>query len=148
MMQLLLKNKKTFCIVLLLVLLLAGIRFFEQNLFYDPFLQFFKEDFQNKTLPEYDGLKLFLNLSFRYLLNTVLSVAIIYFIFKDLQLVKLTGFLYLLFFVVLQLVFFGFLFLDNPDYTVLFYVRRFLIQPLFLVLFIPAFYYQQKQVSN
>jgi exosortase F-associated protein len=28
---------------------------------------------------------------------------------------------------------------------VVFYVRRFLIQPLFIILFIPAFYYQKRQ---
>jgi exosortase F-associated protein len=35
-------------------------------------------------------------------------------------------------------------FLDKENNFVLFYIRRFLIQPLFLLLFIPAFFYQKR----
>ncbi|WP_374707786.1 exosortase F system-associated protein [Flavobacterium sp. J372] len=33
---------------------------------------------------------------------------------------------------------------EKPNLLALFYIRRFLIQPLFLILFIPAFYYQRR----
>jgi exosortase F-associated protein len=131
----------------LLVLSLLGlilIRAFESQLFYDPFLSFFKLEYQNKSLPDFDGISLFFGLFLRYSLNTLLSLGIIYLLFKQLPLVRFAMLLYSIFFVVLIVLFFGLLYFSNqPDYLILFYIRRFLIQPLFLVLFIPAFYYQQ-----
>ncbi|MEW5674956.1 exosortase F system-associated protein [Flavobacterium enshiense] len=141
----LLENKAKIAAVIALIGMLACVRLFEQSLFYDPFLEFFKGDFKDKPLPEYNVLKLFLGLVMRYVVNMVLSLGVIYVVFKDRQLVKLTSFLYAIFFVLLMLAFFGMLsFFQNPDYMLLFYIRRFLIQPLFLVLFLPAFYYQKK----
>lgn len=132
------------------VLLLIGcafgivlIRLFEDQLFYDPFLQFFKQDFKNKTLPNFDVVKLFFGILFRYSLNTIFSLAILYLLFPQRSLLKFSTQLFVLFFVVLSLLFFVFLFFYTPDYMILFYLRRFLIQPLLLILFIPAFYYQQ-----
>lgn len=139
-------NKHKFRISLLLLSLLGLIliRAFENQLFYDPFLSFFKTDYQNKPLPDFDGISLFFGLLIRYVLNTLLSLGIIYLLFKQLQLVRFAMILYGVFFVVLIVLFFGLLyFFEQPDYLILFYIRRFLIQPLFLVLFIPAFYYQQ-----
>ncbi len=139
-------NKHKFRISLLLLSLLGliFIRAFESQLFYDPFLSFFKTDYQNKPLPDFDGVSLFFGLLIRYTLNTLLSLGIIYLLFKQLPLVRFAMLLYVVFFVVLIVLFFGLLyFSEQPDYLILFYIRRFLIQPLFLVLFIPAFYYQQ-----
>ena len=139
-------NKHKFRISLLFLSLfgLIFIRSFESQLFYDPFLAFFKLEYQNKSLPEFDGISLFFGLFFRYSLNTLVSLGIIYLLFKQLPLVRFAMLLYTIFFVVLIVLFFGLLYFSNePDYLILFYIRRFLIQPLFLVLFIPAFYYQQ-----
>lgn len=145
MLNILIRNKGTLAFVLVLVGLLVGIRFFEQNLFYDPFLEFFKGEYQNSDLPFYDARQLFLGLLLRYILNTILSLGIIYVIFKELQLLKFAAILYGILFVLLISLFFGLLyFSENPDYMLLFYLRRFLIQPLFLVMFLPAFYYQKK----
>ena len=138
------KNKKSVLLLILSVLGLVLIRAFEDQLFYDPFLQFFKYDYQNKPLPIFETTKLVIGLLFRYALNMFLSLGIIYLLFKQLQLVKFSAMLFIVLFVILMILFFGTLhFLEQPDYLVLFYLRRFLIQPLFLVLFIPAFYYQQ-----
>lgn len=139
------KNKTALILVVFLVALLAGIRMFETTLFYDPFLDFFKSDYQNAPLPEYQSVKLFLGLSSRYFINSLLSVAIIYLVFKELPMLLLAAILYGLFYVVLITAFFLVLsFSEQSDYLLLFYVRRFLIQPLFLVIFLPAFYYQKK----
>ena len=47
------------------------------------------------------------------------------------------------------LLFFGYLnYTKNPNFMILFYIRRFLIQPLLLVLFIPAFFYQKKLTNK
>lgn len=136
-------NKVRFFLIAIALLFLILVRTFEHQLFYDPFLVFFKSNYQNQVLPEFDGLQLFFGLFFRYGLNTILSLIIIYLLFKDRKMLVFSSGLYLVFFVLLCAVFFGILiFNEYPNYLVLFYVRRFLIQPLFLVLFVPAFYYQ------
>jgi len=144
MIKKLIKNKFRILIAVGALLALVAVRAFEQNLFYDPFLNFFKTEFQGKSLPNYEGFKLFLNLFLRYFLNTIFSILLIYQIFKQKKLIVFVSWLYLFLFVVLAIIYFGLLYYKTSDYLVLFYVRRFLIQPLFLVLFIPAFYYQRK----
>jgi exosortase F-associated protein len=139
-----LQNKADIFVSLLLVCLLIGVRAFEDNLFYDPFLIYFNGDYIVSPLPEFDALFLFLGLLFRYTLNTILSLGIIYFLFKDKEIIKFASILYLLFFLVLIGTFFFILyFYGNQNNLVLFYVRRFLIQPLFLILFLSAFYFQK-----
>ena len=145
MLNKILEHKSKIAIVIFLVLLLACIRAFESSLFYDPFLAYYKKDYANLPFPELDKFKLFLGLSFRYFLNSLLSLAIIYTIFKDRELTKFASILYIILFVILMILFVGglcFPIKENP--FLLFYVRRFLIQPLFVILFIPAFYYQKK----
>ena len=147
-MEKLLQNKKKIVYISLLILVLILVRVFENKLFYDPFLAFFKDDFQNKELPEFDALKLFFGLFSRYFMNSCITILILFLLFKDISIVKLTTFLLLIFFVVLIIALFVILYFSkHPDYLTLFYVRRFLIQPLFLILFIPAFFYQ-KSVNN
>ncbi len=139
------KNKAiNISVIGILALSLLLIRMFEKDLFYDPFLEFFHGDTQNKILPEFDTFKLFLGLLFRYFMNGILTILILYFLFKDVSIIKLTSFLLLFFFVVLIIIFYSLLhFSVSPDYLYVFYVRRFLIQPLFLILFVPAFFYQK-----
>ncbi len=144
MLKELLQNKKRLFLIGLALLGLILVRAFEDDLFYDPFLSFFKIDYQNKPLPDLNCYLLFVNLLLRYALNTFFSLIIIRLLFNERNLMIFSGYLFLVLFVVLVVVFFGTLhFSEEPDYLMLFYIRRFLIQPLFLVLFIPAFYYQQ-----
>ncbi|WP_396181523.1 exosortase F system-associated membrane protein [Flavobacterium sp.] len=144
------KNKAiNISIIGILVVSLLLIRMFEKDLFYDPFLEFFRGDTQNKIVPEFDAFKLFLGLLYRFFINGMLTILILYFLFKDFLIVKLTSFLLLIFFVVLIIAFFSLLhFSESPDYLFVFYVRRFLIQPLFLILFVPAFFYQKVLINN
>lgn len=144
MLRELIKNKRRLFFIGLALLGLILVRAFEDQLFYDPFLSFFKTDYQNKPLPNLDQFLLFLNLLLRYTLNTFFSLIIIRLLFNEKQLMVFSGYLFLFLFLVLVAIFLGLLHFSNqPDYLILFYIRRFLIQPLFLVLFIPAFYYQQ-----
>ncbi|WP_396138044.1 exosortase F system-associated membrane protein [Flavobacterium sp.] len=139
-----LKNKGQILLIISSICALVFIRLFEDQLFYDPFLQFFKQDYKNKTLPNFEGVKLFLGILLRYSLNTIFSLAILYLLFKQKELVRFAMILYVVFFIGLLFAFFGLLYFSKqPDYLILFYIRRFIIQPLFLVLFIPAFYYQK-----
>jgi exosortase F-associated protein len=145
MLQKLLNHKVRIALAMLFVLLLALIRAYEDSLFYDPFLNFFKTDYYNLPLPEIETLQLFFGLFFRYFLNTLLSLAIIYALFKDIEAVKFASILYLMFFIILIIGFFFVLFyIGETDKMALFYVRRFIIQPIFLLLFLPAFYYQKQ----
>lgn len=138
------EHKFKIIIAVFIVICLGGVRAFEKELFYDPFLIYFDSDFKSLPFPEVDSFKLFGGLLFRYVLNGILSVALIYTLFKDTEIVKFTVLLYLFFLVIL----FGIFFLTfkwYPDGSwLLFYVRRFIIQPIFVLLFIPAFYYQHQ----
>lgn len=145
MLQKLLKNKVRLLQFVVLVALLVLIRAFEDQLFYDPFLDYFKNDFTNMPLPNFNSFQLFLGLLFRYTLNTVVSLGIIYVLFKDVQMVKFALVLYYFFFMILIAAFFYIiLFIKGHNNLVLFYVRRFLIQPIFVLLFVPGFYYQKQ----
>jgi exosortase F-associated protein len=96
-------------------------------------------------LPDFNSFQLFLGLLFRYALNTVVSLGIIYVLFKDVQMVKFALVLYYFFFMILIAAFFYIvLFIKGHNNLVLFYVRRFLIQPIFVLLFVPGFYYQKQ----
>ena len=146
MLNKLLHHKRNIFISLLLLSLLVAVRGFESQLFYDPFLAYFERDYMKMPLPEFDGLKLFFGLSFRFFLNTILSLGILYSLFKDKEMISFVSILYLFLFVVLIVAFFCILyFFKNQENLLLFYVRRFLIQPLFLILFVPAFYYQKQK---
>ena len=148
MLKVLLKNKVRVVVVTVLVLLLILIRAFEDSLFYDPLLDFFKGEFSNNTLPEMNQIKLFLSLGFRYYLNSMLSLAIIYVIFKDFKIVKFSTLLFIILGSVLLISFvFTLHFFGEENKMALFYIRRFIIQPLFLLVFIPAFYYQKKIIK-
>jgi len=141
--------KISIALATLFVLLLVLIRTYEDALFYDPFLDYFKSDYYNLPLPEIHNFQLFTSIFFRYFLNSILSLAIIFVVFKDVDAVKFASFLYLLFFVILVVAFFFILIRNGETNKMnLFYVRRFLIQPLFLLLFLPAFYFQKQNKQN
>lgn len=138
-------NKASVIGIVVLVVLLACVRLYQQELFYDPFVQFFKtKNYKGQPLPLYDSLKLGLNLLLRYTINTLISLAIIWLLFRDRSVIRLSLLLYALFFIVLLSLYYIVLNSNDPDMLLLFYIRRFLIQPLFLLLFVPAFYYQNK----
>jgi exosortase F-associated protein len=143
MLKNLLQNKGKIILGLLLVFLLVLIRKFETQLFYDPFLAFFKSEYADSPLPKYESFRLFLGLLFRYGLNSLLSLALLFVVFEDKVMLQFSGILFAIFFVVLILVFFYILSFHHHNYLLLFYVRRFLIQPIFILLFIPGFYYQK-----
>ena len=130
-----------------LFLLLILVRAFETELFYDPFIEYFKDDYLHKPIPDYNGFILSLNILFRYLINAIISLAIIYFTFQKKGLVKFSVKFYVAAFIVLG--FFYFILLKSEmlnGYLFAFYVRRFLIHPVFVLILLPAFYYQKKLI--
>ena len=143
MLKNLIKYKFRILLILVLILALVCIRAFENELFYDPFLNYFKSNYQNINYPVINNFKLFLNLFFRFFLNTTFSLSIIYVIFKDIEIVKFASVLFTFFFIVLIISFFICLFyFAETNKITLFYIRRFLIQPILLLLFLPGFYFQ------
>lgn len=144
MLQKLLNNKFRIAQLIFLIGLLILIRAFENQLFYDPFLLYFKAE-STAAYPEINSTKLYLNLFFRYFLNSIISLAILFVVFKDRALVKFSGILYLFFFMLLLIGFYIYLnHFDESHKMILFYIRRFLIQPIFILLFIPGFYFQKQ----
>ena len=139
--------KKVFKIaaIVILAIFLVLIRAYENILFYDPLLEFFKNDYKTMPLPQMDNFALQTGIALRFLLNTIISLAIIWLLFKDKGIIKLSAFLYGFLFAILFLAFSLIIFnsVETGGHLVLFYVRRFLIQPLFLLILLPAFYLQK-----
>ncbi|MFY0715029.1 exosortase F system-associated protein [Seonamhaeicola sp. NFXS20] len=132
--------------VLLFVLfgLLVLIRIFENDLFYDPYLIFFQNDYLYVDSPRREVAKLVAFTTLRYVLNTIISLAILFVVFKDKGVIKFSVFVYVIAFIVLLFIYLYFVI--NPkqeDYYMFFNVRRFLIQPIILLLLLPAFYYNK-----
>ncbi|MFD1603660.1 exosortase F system-associated protein [Flavobacterium artemisiae] len=136
------ENKFRIIAALLVIFSFAVIRAFENQLFYDPFLEYFEKDFKKMPFPEIDTFKLFGGLLLRYILNTGLSLALIYILFSDKDILKFSTALYSFFGIILFVLLYIILQFYAEGNWLLFYVRRFLIQPIFILIFIPAFYYQ------
>ncbi|MDX1278363.1 exosortase F system-associated membrane protein [Oceanihabitans sediminis] len=135
-----------YVLLAVLVVLLILVRFFETQLFYDPYLDFFKSDYLYIDSPRREALKLTFSTVLRYFINTVISLAILFVLFRDKSIIKFSTIIYTLSLIILLVLFLYFVI--NPkqeDYYLFFNIRRFLIQPLILLLLIPAFYYYKQQ---
>jgi len=133
---------KTYIWLFVLFGLLVLIRLFENELFYDPYLIFFQNDYLYIDNPRREVFKLTVFTALRYGLNSIISLGILYVIFKDKGIVKFSTLIYVLSFIVLIAIYLYFVI--NPrqeDYYMFFNMRRFLIQPIILLVLLPAFYY-------
>lgn len=137
-------NKLRIVIILGLFFALVLVRAFEQQLFYDPFIEYFWIDYLSEPIPVFSGSKLLVSLIFRYSLNTIISLFIIYIAFQNKSFVIFSVKFYMIAFVILGITFFIILKGELAHgYLFAFYIRRFLIHPLFVLLLLPAFYYKQ-----
>lgn len=123
---------------------LIGVRMMENVLFYDPFLNFFHNIEAKAAMPRFNLGKLILSHIFRFLLNLFFSLVVVHFLFKNklwtLQAAVLIGIVFLITFpVYLYCVMSDF----RPGLLFSFYVRRFVIQPLAVLLIVPIFYYRK-----
>jgi exosortase F-associated protein len=133
---------RSYSIAFVLFLLLVLVRVFEDVLFYDPYLLFFKNDYLYIDSPRREVAKLVLFTSLRYIINSLISLGIIYCFFKDKGMLKFSGVVYAIAYISFLTLFLYFVI--NPkqeEYYLFFNVRRFLIQPLILILLLPALYY-------
>jgi len=132
-----------------LVLLLILVRAFASNIFYDPFINYFKNEFLTGSFPNYDASKLLISTLFRYSINMMISLAILYQLFQKKQQLIFASKFYGIAFVLLISIYFFQLNTDfSNGYLISFYIRRLLIHPIFLLILIPAFYYQNVSKSN
>ena len=121
--------------------LLILIRFYEDVLFYDPYLTFFENDYLYIDSPRRELAKLVGFTTLRFVLNTVISLAILFLVFNDKSIIKFSVLVYAIAFVALMLIFLYFV--VNPkqeEYYLFFNIRRFLIKPLILIILFQAFY--------
>lgn len=125
-----------------LIILLILIRYFEATLFYDPLLNFYNLDYLHNKIPHFETWKLLTHVCFRFFLNSIISLGILYIAFLDKNIVKFSILLYAVLFIATFSVFLFLVFsMGPPNYMMLFYVRRFLIHPVFVIILLPAFYY-------
>jgi exosortase F-associated protein len=132
-----------------LVALLALIRFYEESLFYDPLIDFYRSEYLHGVIPQFETGKLLLHVFFRFWINSVLSLSILYVAFLDKNILKFSFYLYLILFIISFSVFsFLIFYIEDQHFMALFYVRRFLIHPLFVIILLPAFYYYRLKIRN
>lgn len=133
------------------ILVLAGIaglvavRAGEETLFYDPFLEYFRSADKREIFPQFNWVLLVLHHVFRFTMNMLLSLMIIQLLFKNTkwtaQAAVLIGMAFAVTFpIYLYCIYTKF----EIGYLFSFYMRRFVIQPLILLLIIPIFYYRKK----
>ena len=135
-------------IVLLFVMLIA-VRGFIAPFFYDPLSDYFKREYLYSSIPAINFNLYFLHIFYRYALNAIISLTLIYLFFKNRKLLIFSIKFYVISFVGFSFFFFFLLkFDDFEGYMLIFYVRRFLIQPVFVFILLPAFYYQKLKGSN
>jgi len=140
------KNYIKYIIAAILIIFLVLIRLFEQKWFNDGLIVFFRHDYLTEKLPLASLKNIILTDSIRYWLNAVISIMILNLFFSQKDLNKFLGFIYAGAYLVLLVLFIYLLkHYEAGNYLALFYVRRFLIQPLLLFILLPALLYQQKK---
>lgn len=128
---------------------LVGVRILENTLFYDPFLNYFHEANQNIVFPPFEWGKLVGGHLFRFFLNLLFSCLIIYGLFKSKEWTIQGGVMMAIVFII-ALPIYLYCVYDKFEvgYLFSFYMRRFVIQPLIILLIIPMFYYRQQMISK
>lgn len=143
------KFKSKYLLIFLLIIILASIRFFEEKLFYDPLLNFFKQDFINALFPEFNLHHHLWSVSLRFWFNSLVSLAILYLIFQKKPLIKIASLMYAIIFLICLSLYYYFIITEFQwGFTAGFYIRRILIQPVLLLLLIPAFWYTEKELRQ
>ena len=132
------------------VICVAGlivVRYLENVLFYDPFLDHFA-NIGNPAFPHFEWARLIGSHLFRFLLNLIFSLGIVHFLFLNkkwtFQALVLITLSFVLFFpIYLYSVYTEFSFGNLFS----FYIRRFVIQPLPILLIVPLFYYRKNLIK-
>ncbi|WP_312300396.1 exosortase F system-associated membrane protein [Chryseobacterium sp.] len=128
---------------------LVSVRIFEDTLFYDPFLNYFHEANQKIDIPAFEWGQLIRGHLFRFALNLLFSCMIIYGLFKSKEW-TIQGAVMMA--IVFAIAFPIYLYCINDNfgigYLFSFYMRRFVIQPLIILLIVPMFYYRRQMMGK
>ncbi|MCI3938058.1 exosortase F system-associated protein [Chryseobacterium aahli] len=124
---------------------LFGVRMLEDQIFYDPFLDYFHAANKNINFSEFEWGKLILSHVLRFVLNLFFSCIIIHFLFKNKEW-TIQGALLMSIVFAITFPIYLYCIYDRFDvgYLFSFYMRRFVIQPLILLLIVPLFYYRKQ----
>lgn len=123
---------------------LIGVRVLENDLFYDPFLHYFHEADKNIPFPSFEWGKLVAGYLFRFMLNLLFSCIIIHFWFRNKAwTIQGAALITLIFTITFPIYLYCIYDRFEAGYLFSFYMRRFVIQPLILLLIIPMFYYRR-----
>ncbi|SHE68661.1 exosortase F system-associated membrane protein [Chryseobacterium takakiae] len=136
-------------VVILGVFGLIAVRVLEDRLFYDPFLDYFREVNKNQHFPDFEWGKLIAGNLFRFFLNLFFSCLIIHFWFNNKRWTIQGAFLMVIVFAITFPIYL-YCISDRFEsgYLFSFYMRRFVIQPLILLLIIPLFYYRKRVMEQ
>lgn len=136
---------KNIALILIGIVGLIGIRFLEDKIFYDPFIEYFHNHDLKKTFPDFQSTKIIFHYLLRFSLNFIFSLIVIYGFFDNKKWTKEGGILMVLFFVITFPIYLYCIFSEfSMGELFSFYMRRFVIQPVILLLIIPLFYYRKK----
>ncbi|KMQ63722.1 exosortase [Chryseobacterium sp. BLS98] len=124
---------------------LISVRMFEDKMFHDPFLGYFHEANKNIPFPGFVWGKLIAGHLFRFILNLGFSCLIIQCLFRNRQWTVQAALLITIIFAITFPIYLYCIY-DRFDigYLFSFYMRRFVIQPLALLLIVPMFYYRKQ----
>ena len=130
--------------VILGILGLIAVRVLEDRLFYDPFLNYFHDVNKSLHFPDFEWGKLIAGHLLRFFLNLIFSCIIIQFWFNNKRWTIQGAILIVIVFVITFPIY---LYCVSGRFEMgqlfSFYMRRFVIQPLILLLIIPMFYYRK-----
>jgi len=125
-----------------LFFLLVLVRLFSYKFLYDPFIEYFRHDYLDSPIPEFNNYRLFFNMLIRYSINSIISLLIIWIAFQRMQFLRFSVKFYVIAFFFLSFAFFTILNGElKQGYLLAFYIRRFIIHPLFVLILLPAFYF-------
>jgi len=139
-------NKKylSYTIVILLLFLLISIRFYEKILFDDGLITFFQHDYLTQTRPNISFIKIIRIDTLRFILNSAISISLLITFFKQKNLGKFLISFYLIALIINLIAFYiAWIYYSTSHYIALFYIRRILIQPIWLFILFPALLYQK-----
>lgn len=130
------------------ILGLIGVRMAEDAIFYDPFVKFFRAADERAVFPDFEWVKLVISYIFRFSLNLLFSLIIVHFIFNNKKWTIQAAVLIMMVFAITLPVYLYCVYTRfEIGYLFSFYMRRFVIQPLILLMIIPLFYYRKKMTG-
>jgi exosortase F-associated protein len=126
---------------------LISVRMLEDKIFYDPFLGYFHEAVKNVDFPSFEWEKLIWGHIFRFVLNLLFSCLIIQCLFKNTEwTIQGAALIAIVFAITFPIYLYCIYTQFEIGYLFSFYIRRFVIQPLVLLLIVPLFYYRKQMV--